>query len=228
MAQQQVIAIDGPAASGKSTIAGLLAARLRIPYINTGNMYRAITMFALDSGINLKRQCSDEVFAPLLKKLKLEYVQNVSGEYELLVNGVQPGSKLRSPEVAAFVSPVAALPGVREWLKSIQHNAAELGLIVMEGRDIGTVIFPEAKFKFFLTASPLERARRRLGQSGETFDGATLESVARDIAERDRIDSSRAVAPLKPAPDAEIVDTTKMTIEEVISYLAGRINDGRS
>jgi cytidylate kinase len=191
-------------------------------------MYRAITMFALDSGLDLKHQCSDEAFTSLRKNLKLEYVRNAAGEYELLVNGVSSGPKLRSPEVAAFVSPVAALPGVREWLKDIQHDAAKLGLIVMEGRDIGTVIFPDAKFKFFLTASPQERARRRLAQSGETFDGATLESVARDIAERDRIDSSRAVAPLKPAPDAEIVDNSKMTIEETVNYLAGRINDGCS
>ena len=144
------------------------------------------------------------------------------------LNGSCPGSKLRSPEVAAFVSPVAALPVVRDYLKELQRDSVKLGLIVMEGRDIGTVIFPDAKFKFFLTATPEERARRRLAQAGETFDGATLESVARDIAERDRIDSSRAVAPLKPATDAEIVDTSNMTIDEVINYLAGRIKNASS
>ena len=222
---QQVIAIDGPAASGKSTIAALLAAELHIPYINTGNMYRAITMYALDSGIDLETECTDKVFSPLLDTLKLDYIQTASGDYELQVNGIFPGPKLRSPEVAAFVSPVAALSFVRDWLKKLQHDSAKLGLIVMEGRDIGTVIFPDAAFKFFLTATPEERARRRLAQAGETFDGATLESVARDIAERDRIDSSRAVAPLKPAADAEIVDTTSMTIKEVINYLARRVNN---
>ena len=225
---QQVIAIDGPAASGKSTIAALLAARLHIPYINTGNMYRAITMYALDSGIDLKINCSNEVFASLLKTLTLTYTKTTSGDYELDLNGSCPGSKLRSPEVAAFVSPVAALPVVRDYLKELQRDSVKLGLIVMEGRDIGTVIFPDAKFKFFLTATPEERARRRLAQAGETFDGATLESVARDIAERDRIDSSRAVAPLKPATDAEIVDTSNMTIDEVINYLAGRIKNASS
>lgn len=225
---QQVIAIDGPAASGKSTIAALLAARLNIPYINTGNMYRAITMYALDSGIDLKISCTDEVFASLLKTLTLTYTKTASGNYELELNGSCPSSKLRSPEVAAFVSPVAALPVVRDYLKELQRDSVKLGLIVMEGRDIGTVIFPDAKFKFFLTATPEERARRRLAQAGETFDGATLESVARDIAERDRIDSSRAVAPLKPAPDAEIVDTSNMTIDEVINYLAGRIKNASS
>lgn len=222
---QQVIAIDGPAASGKSTIAALLATKLHIPYINTGNMYRAISMYALDSGIDLKTECSNEVFAPLLDTLKLDYIQTVSGDYELQLNGILPGSRLRSPEVAAFVSSVAALSFVRDWLKKLQHDSAKLGLIVMEGRDIGTVIFPDAEFKFFLTASSGERARRRLAQAGETFDGATLESVARDIAERDRIDSSRAIAPLKPAADAEIIDTTCMTIDEVINHLARRVNN---
>ena len=225
---QQVIAIDGPAASGKSTIAALLAARLNIPYINTGNMYRAITMYALDSGIDLKVNCTNEAFVSLLKTLTLTYAKMASGDYELELNGSCPGPKLRSPEVAAFVSPVAALPVVRDYLKELQRDSVKLGLIVMEGRDIGTVIFPDAKFKFFLTATPEERARRRLAQAGETFDGATLESVARDIAERDRIDSSRAVAPLKPATDAEIVDTSNMTIDEVINYLAGRIKNASS
>ncbi len=222
---QQVIAIDGPAASGKSTIAALLAAKLHIPYINTGNMYRAITMYALDSGIDLETECTNEVFAPLLDTLKLDYIQTASGDYKLQVNGILPGSKLRSPEVAAFVSPVATLSFVRDWLKDLQRDSAKLGLIVMEGRDIGTVIFPDAAFKFFLIATPEERARRRLAQAGETFDGATLESVASDIAKRDHIDSNRAIAPLKPAADAEIVDTTQMTIDEVINYLARRINN---
>jgi len=222
---QQVIAIDGPAASGKSTIAALLADKLHIPYINTGNMYRAITMHALDSGIDLKIDCSNETFKSLLCTLKLDYIKTDSGDYKLQVNGILPGPKLRSPEVAAFVSPVATLSVVRDWLKKLQHDSVKLGLIVMEGRDIGTVIFPDAQFKFFLTATPEERARRRLAQSGETFDGATLDSVARDIAERDHIDSSRAIAPLKAAEDADIVDTTKMTIDDVINYLAGRVNN---
>ena len=225
---QQVIAIDGPAASGKSTIASMLAAKLHIPYINTGNMFRAITMYALDSGIDLNEKCDDQIFAPLLVNLKLGYEKTSSGDYELRINGNDPGSRLRSPEVAAYVSPVATVPVVREYLKKIQRESVKLGLVVMEGRDIGTVIFPDAAYKFFLTATPEERARRRLAQDGETFDGATLESVARDIAERDRIDSSRAIAPLKPAEDAEIVDTTPMSIDEVIEYLARRIDNGRS
>ncbi|MDD5698173.1 MAG: (d)CMP kinase [Victivallaceae bacterium] len=225
---QPVIAIDGPAASGKSTVAGLLAARLGVPYINTGNMYRAITRYALDSGTDLDTRCTDKIFTPLLNTLQLEYRKNISGTYKLYVNGVPEDNRLRSPEVAAYSSRVAALPAVRNWLKARQRGFAALGLIVMEGRDIGTVIFPDAAFKFFLTATPEERARRRLVQAGETFDGATLESVARDIADRDRLDSTRAIAPLKPAADAETVDTTKMTIDETVDYLAGRINDGRS
>ena len=223
---QRVIAIDGPAASGKSTLASSLARKLEIPYINTGNMYRAITMFALDAGINRETECTNEIFVFLLKDLKLNYVKNPTGDYELELNGTLASSRLRSPQVAAFVSSVAALSEVRNWLRNLQRECARLGLIVMEGRDIGTVIFPDAEFKFFLTATPEERARRRLAQDGETFDGATLESVAKDIAERDRIDSSRAIAPLKAAADAEIVDSTNMTINEVVNYLAGRVTNG--
>ncbi|MDD5728921.1 MAG: (d)CMP kinase [Victivallales bacterium] len=225
---QPVIAIDGPAASGKSTVASMLAARLHVPYVNTGNMFRAVTLYAADCGIDFSRDCNDTAFSPLLRKLELKYELNVDGDYELRLNGNDSGSRLRSPEIAALASRVAAIPAVREYLKRIQREAAKLGLIVMEGRDIGTVVFPDAEYKFFLTATPEERARRRLAQSGETFDGATLESVTRDIAERDRIDSSRELAPLKPAADAEIVDTTRMTIEEAVEYLAGRIKHGRS
>ncbi|MCP3967566.1 MAG: (d)CMP kinase [Lentisphaerae bacterium] len=219
----KVIAIDGPAASGKSTVAELIADKLSVPYINTGNMYRAVTLFALDSGVDLKNNCSDAAFDELLQKLQLDYKRNASGIYEIELNGEFPGNGIRSPEVASYVSPVAALPVVRAWLSQKQRDFASLGMIVMEGRDIGTVIFPESKFKFFLTATPEARARRRLGQDGENFDGATLESVAAAIAERDRIDSTREVAPLKPAGDAEIVDTTDMTIDEVVDYITGRI-----
>ncbi|QSH40742.1 (d)CMP kinase [Lentisphaerota bacterium ZTH] len=219
----RVIAIDGPAASGKSTVAELVAEKLSIPYINTGNMYRAVTLGALRAGIDLKTKCDEASFSRLFKNLQLDYKRNAAGCYEIELNGEFPGNAIRSPEVASFVSPVAALPIVRSWLSQKQRDFAALGMIVMEGRDIGTVIFPESRFKFFLTATPEARARRRLAQDGENFDGATLESVAAAIAERDRIDSTRKVAPLKPAVDAEIVDTTEMTIDEVVDYISGRI-----
>lgn len=213
-----VIAIDGPAASGKSTVAGLIAEKLGIPCINTGNMYRAITFHALEQGLDLAG-CTEEKLLPILNSIDLSYVKTASGSYEIMLNGTFPGAKIRSPEVASFVSSVAALPCVRAWLVDKQRELARLGLTVMEGRDIGTVIFPNAKYKFFVTASPEERARRRLAQDGETPDGATIESVAKAIAERDLLDSTRKTAPLKKADDAILVDTTGMTINEVIEYI---------
>lgn len=217
-----VIAIDGPAASGKSTIAGLVADRLGIPYINTGNMYRAVTFHAIQQGIGLS-ECSEDKLALLLNQIKLDYVKSASGRYEIMLNGEFPGAKIRTPEVASFVSLVAALPNVRAWLLDKQREFAGLGRIVMEGRDIGTVIFPDARYKFFLTASPEERAKRRLAQNGETPDGATVESVAKAIAERDMLDSSRETAPLKKADDAFMIDTSGMSIEQVIEQILRHI-----
>ena len=154
----------------------------------------------------------------------LRYRRNAAGEFELELDGEFPGAAIRSPEVAALVSPVATVGCVREYLKNLQRSLAAEGMLVMEGRDIGTVIFPHARWKFFVTATPEERARRRLAQSGEIFSGATLEEVARSIAERDRIDSERTIAPLKPAPDAVTVDTTGMPVEEVVNLMARRVS----
>ncbi len=218
-----VIAIDGPAASGKSTVAARLAHRLGIAYVNTGNMFRAVTLAARRAGITEVSDCTAEKLAPVLEHLQLDYERNAEGNFELCLNGMFPGEALRSPEVAALVSPVATIGPVREFLKKRQRELAGHGWLVMEGRDIGTVIFPQARYKFFVTASPLERARRRLAQEGENFSGATLEEVARAIAERDRIDSTREIAPLKPAPDAIMVDTTGMSIEEVVDFIVGRM-----
>ena len=218
-----VIAIDGPAASGKSTVAALLSKRLGIPYVNTGNMYRALTLFAIQNGVTCAEECTEALFSRLLPQVKLEYKAGTDGSFALFLNGRDPGTALRSPQVAALVSPVAALPIVREYLKKCQRAFAARGRVVMEGRDIGTAIFPDAAHKFFVTASPETRARRRLAQSGETFDGATLQSVAADIAQRDYIDSHRPIAPLRQSDDSILVDTTEMTIEEVVNLLTEKV-----
>ena len=217
------IAIDGPAASGKSTAARGLAARLGGLYVNTGDMYRTVAWAALQVGAEPVHH--PETVPPLLPNWDLRYRQTPDGQLRLVLNG-QPVRQddIRAPEVAAVVSYVARIPEVRAWMTSRQRDCAALDApIVMEGRDIGTVILPDATHKFFVTATPLERARRRLAQSGEVASGATLEQVAADIAERDRIDSTRAVAPLKAAPDAVTVVTDGMTPEAVVEHLLALI-----
>ncbi|WP_288561491.1 (d)CMP kinase, partial [uncultured Victivallis sp.] len=176
-----VIAIDGPAASGKSTAARLLAERLNIAYVNTGSLYRAVALAARRAG-----QEMGALSPEFLNTLKLEYVPDQNGRYELKLDGSFPGAELRSAEIASGASLVATQPAVRDYLLGVQRSFAGEKLIVMEGRDIGTVIFPDARYKFFITATPEERARRRLAQSGEVTDGATLAEVAKAIAERDR------------------------------------------
>lgn len=205
-----VVAIDGPAGAGKSTAAKLLAARLGIAYINTGSLYRALALAAVSSGIDPH----NELPANFLEAQKLEF----RGE-TLFLNDRDPGAALRSAECAANASLISKQPAVRDFLLPVQRNAATSQWIVMEGRDIGTVIFPDAQIKFFVTASLEERAKRRLAQQGEIADGADLDSVMAEIRRRDEQDSKRETAPLRPAEDAVMVDTTGLGIEEVVELL---------
>lgn len=218
-----VIAIDGPAASGKSTIAKRLSERLGIPYVNTGAMYRAIAWKAMKSGVDMGNPMALEA---LLPSLSMRYHPGAPCGRELEINGEFPGGELRSPEVSEQACKVAALPQVRAWLVGRQRTMAGEGMIVMEGRDIGTDVFPDARHKFFLTASPRVRAMRRLAQGGETPDGATVDSVAREIAARDEMDMKRAVAPLRKAADAILIDSSDMTVEQVLEMIIGAM-DGK-
>jgi cytidylate kinase len=216
------IAIDGPAASGKSTVARTVAERLGACYINTGEMYRTLAWVVVQRQLDPERDAA--AIVALLPTLEIRYQPGHDGRLALMLNG-QPvaAAEIRAPQVTRAVSAVAAIPAVRHWLVARQQESARHGLIVMEGRDIGTVVLPSARHKFFITASPLERARRRLAQSGETFTGATLESVAAEITERDRLDSTRAVSPLRPAADAVLIDTTTMTIDQVVDQVIRHI-----
>lgn len=208
-----VVAIDGPAGAGKSTVAKLLADKLGITYVNTGSLYRAVA-WALDQ----QNLAIEELTADFLEKLSLEYVNG-----SLLVNGNDPGTALRTAEIAAGASKVSKLQIVRDHLLPVQREAARRGWIVMEGRDIGTVIFPDAKCKFFITASLEARAKRRLAQQGEVSGNATLEDVMRDIAARDEQDSKREIAPLKAAEDAVVIDTGDMTPDQVVDAMAAEV-----
>ncbi len=207
--KKTVIAIDGPAGAGKSTAAKELAKALGVTYVNTGSLYRALALAASSAGLEIS-----QVTPEFLAKQTLEYRNGV-----LFLNGSDPGEALRRAEIASGASKISAIPFVREYLLPVQRNAAENEWIVMEGRDIGTVIFPDAQCKFFVTASLEERARRRMAQSSEVAGDATFASVMEDIRIRDERDSARATAPLRQAEDAVFVDSTGKSIDEVTEYL---------
>lgn len=206
-----LITIDGPAGTGKSTVARLLAERLRIGFLDTGAMYRAVAWRALQTGILPEQQAELAALAGSLE-FRLE------GQ-RLLVNGADPGEELRSPQVSGFTSRVAIVPAVREVLVAQQRRIAERQSLVTEGRDQGTVVFPQATCKFFLTATPEVRALRRYRDLAHQPDPPTFEQVLNDQQERDDRDFNREVAPLRPASDAILVETSHLSLEAVVQSL---------
>jgi CMP/dCMP kinase len=204
------IAIDGPAGSGKSTIAKAIATQLQLTHIDTGAMYRAVTLEAMDKGIDL----SNPDAYGFLALIQVRFTNN-----KIYLNDVDVTTKIHRPEVSERVSVVAAHKVVRDYMVRIQQSAAAKGRIIMDGRDIGTVVLPNAFIKFFLSASVEERARRRLmdyHQQGIQIDLATLID---DISKRDHIDSTRNINPLRKADDAISFDTTNTSIEESVEQL---------
>lgn len=214
-----VVAIDGPAGSGKSTIAKALAATLKLRYIDTGAMYRAVTWKALKLGLSLD---DEKAITSVAENTRLELVEK-EGKTVLFLDGEEVGANLRTPAVNAGVSVVASYPGVRTVMVAKQREMAAQGDVVLDGRDIGTHVWPAANFKFFLTASPEERARRRLKELEASGYHPTLAEVTAQLAQRDSQDQSRAVAPLQPAPDAIIIDTTGFPPDEVLQRILGII-----
>lgn len=202
-----VVAIDGPAGAGKSTIAKALAARLGVRYLDTGAMYRAVTFAAMSSGIELNDQ---NLVADLTRKSKM-----LLTDESVVINGLDATVAIRSSEVTAAVSTVAANSQVRTELRERQRQwIADHNGGVVEGRDIGSVVFPDATLKVYLTASPIVRARRRVAQSGGNVD-----EIAASIASRDLQDSSRSDSPLTQTDDAVIIDTSDRSIDEVVAHL---------
>lgn len=213
------IAIDGPAGAGKSSVAKVLAKRLNCIYLDTGAMYRAVTWLAMQQQIPFDDLAG---MGQLLKNLQLKFREE-DGAQHLYCNGMDVTEAIRSTEVSANVSAVAMIPLVREAMVAQQQKIAADCDVLMDGRDIGTTVLPDARYKFFLTASLEERARRRyleLQQKGVSVD---LEQLQRDIALRDQKDSQREVSPLVQAPDAELIDTSHMTFDEVVEKLFHKI-----
>lgn len=206
------IAIDGPAGAGKSTIAKALAQRLQYIYIDTGAMYRAIGLFTLRSGVD-GRDAPGVI--DLLPKIQLELCF-LDGTQHILLNGEDVSREIRTPQASAYSSMVSAIPQVRSFLLEFQRSFARRSHVLMDGRDIGTVVLPDADCKIFLTASSEARARRRFDELRERGETASYEEILAAIRQRDEQDSSRAAAPLKAAEDAVVVDTTGCTLEESI------------
>lgn len=206
-ARPSLISIDGPVAVGKTSLGKLLARQLGYRFVDTGNMYRALTWKALKLGLNLDQE---EKLGELAQRTRME----PWAEEGFLVDGEGVGRELRSQEVEKGVSLVARHPRVRRALVALQQRLAQEGRVVMVGRDIGTVVLPQAQAKFFLTASAGERARRRFRELKEQGQNPDYEAVLKDLERRDGIDSNRSHSPLRPAPDARIVDTDGLTLEE--------------
>lgn len=213
------IAIDGPAGAGKSTIAKILAARLGILYLDTGAMYRAIGYKAIKSGVSVTDL---ELVEKMLKETDVD-VKIADGVQHVYVDGEDVSGVIRTPEVSKAASDISALPPVRHAMVALQRIIAAKQDTVLDGRDIGTFVLPKAEYKFFLTASAEERAKRRYKELVARGGKCDLDKIRADIEMRDYNDSHRALAPLKKADDAVEVDTTFMTIEEVADKLASYV-----
>lgn len=220
---QKVIAIDGPSGSGKSTMAKKLAQELKVLYIDTGAMYRAMAYSAHKANIPFEE---GEKLKSFFKTIDIQY--GVNAEKLIVINGEDLSQKIREHQVSALASEFSQIPFVRQFLINYQRELGEKEICVMEGRDIGTVVFPEAFCKIFVTASPEVRAKRRFDQlkekEGDSSD-LTLEKVLADVIERDRLDTSRSVSPLKVADGATVLDTSEMSESEVLSALVNQAKE---
>lgn len=216
------LAIDGPAGAGKSTVSRRVAQDLGYLYVDTGAMYRAVTVLAVQRGLSLEDEAE---ITNLAEQYPVAFTRGAAGDQRVFIAGQDVTDAIRTPEVSRLVSPLSAIPGVRRALVARQRALGRGGGVVMEGRDIQTVVMPDAEVKVFLTASPEERARRRLLELQERGAPDTYENVLRELRERDARDSSRPVAPLTAAPDATVVDTDGLTIDQVVARLVALVGE---
>ncbi len=211
------IAIDGPAGAGKSTVAKALAEKLFITYLDTGAMYRALTYFLLQNAVDIG---DETAVVRALKKFDISY-----RDKSILVAGLIVDELIRSEHISRNVSAVAALQPVRQFMVAKQRDIAKRRSIVLDGRDIGSVVLVDAQFKYFITASPEIRAKRRYEEQLAKGADVVYEKVLSDIMARDTFDSRRAHSPLVVADDAEIIDSSEMTVEEVVNYIYQKVKD---
>ncbi|MFO0660723.1 MAG: (d)CMP kinase [Polyangiaceae bacterium] len=214
-----VVAMDGPAGAGKSTVARMLAAELGFGLIDTGAIYRTVALAASRASL----ATSDAAAVTQLAEQLVERRAIALEGAKTILDGEDVSLAIRTPEMSLAASAVSAIPGVRAALLAVQRQLGANGGVVLEGRDIGTVVFPDAERKFYVTASIEVRAKRRYDELTAKGTEVSYEATLDDVRKRDEADSTRAVAPLKPAPDAEIIDTSTMSIEEVVKALAARV-----
>lgn len=220
MEKKIVIAIDGFSSCGKSTFAKAIARRLGYLYIDSGAMYRAVTLELLRRGLIINGVVDTTKLESILKEISIGFsFDPAKSAYVTTLNGTVVEEEIRSPEVANHVSLVAAIPQVRERLVELQREVGRQKGIVMDGRDIGTVVFPDAELKIFMTADPLVRAQRRLKELQEKGISISLDEVLKNIEERDYIDQNRDVSPLRKADDALVLDNTHMTVDEQMQWV---------
>lgn len=218
-----VIALDGPVGAGKSTVARAVAQRLGYRYVDTGAMYRSVAWAAMQQGIDLKDR---ERVTALARAIAIEFAPAPGGQ-RVLVGGTDVTEAIRTPPVSEGASIASTYPGVRRAMVALQRRMGEGGGVVMEGRDIGTVVFPDAEVKVYLDASLSERARRRYEELQANGERVTYDEVQAALLERDHRDSTRAHSPLRAASDAVAIDSTAMTVDQVVDEILRRVGDLR-
>ncbi|WP_027377237.1 (d)CMP kinase [Kaistella palustris] len=222
--RKPVIAVDGFSSTGKSSISKIIAEKLGLVHMDTGALYRGVTYYALSCCMNDHGQINLKSLLSHFNEIHLDF-RNINGCLELFLNGKNICTEIRAAEVSASVSLIAAQKEVRDFLLDTQRNMAQNGGVILDGRDIGTVVFPDADYKFFLTASIEERTNRRFKELESLGYTVSFDDVAENLQTRDRIDSEREVAPLKKAGDAIVIDNTFLTKEETIQLMLSYIKD---
>ena len=218
-----VIAIDGFSSCGKSTFAKAIAARLGYIFIDTGAMYRAVTLYSLEHGAVVDGEVQQDKVVELLPQIEISFHFNAErGASDIYVNGVEVEQKIRSIEVSNLVSKISSIAQVREKLVAMQQRMGQERGVVMDGRDIGTVVFPDAELKIYMTADPAVRAQRRYDELTAKGDDVTLEEILVNVISRDHADMNREISPLRQAEDAIVLDNSHMSVEEQMAWFMER------